>query len=342
MSILLTLIIIAVLVLVHEWGHFVAARRIGIPVHEFSLGFGYQLWSIKRDGVIFSIRLIPLGGFVRLSGEEVGDQEDPRGYAFRKPWEKMLVSFAGPFMNFVLAILIFIVSFAFIGIPNSTNDPVIGTVYSDKPAAISGMKAGDKVLRIDGQPVANWSDIEKNTRNSGKTVLEFEIERGAEKLMIVVTPAVIDSYGTTGIGVTNTVYHQRFGIIESIVIGFEQTFKLTVALLYSLGILATGGASMNDIAGPVGITRMVGDFAQLGLVTLLNFAAILSINLGIMNLLPIPALDGFRIVFASIEMIRRKPLNPEKEGMINWVGFLLLMTLMLVVTFNDIVRWVKG
>ena len=342
MSIVITLAIIAVLVLAHEWGHFFAARKIGIPVYEFSIGFGYRLWSSKRDGVLFSVRLIPLGGFVRLAGEEAGDMEDPNGYANRTPYEKMAVSFAGPFMNFVLAFFIFICSYALIGMPYSADEPVIGKVLNGSPAYLAGLQKGDRITNINGVEIGTWTILEANARNTGLASLRIEYERQGEHLKADIAPAILDSVGNTGMGVMPVTYYQRYGVTESLIIGIELTYDLTAALLSSLGTLISGKASVDDVAGPVGITRMVGDFARMGISSLLFFTAFLSINLGVMNLLPIPALDGARILFSLIEVIRRKPINKEREGFLHWVGLLLLMALMAIITFNDIVRWIKG
>ncbi|MEN6324713.1 MAG: RIP metalloprotease RseP [Syntrophomonas sp.] len=342
MSILLTLLIIAVLILVHEWGHFITARRIGIPVYEFSIGFGYKLFSHKKDGVEYSLRLVPLGGFVRMAGEELGDPDDPNGFNRRTPLEKIRVSFAGPFMNFVLAILIFIYSYSFIGIPQASDQPVIGTVIAEKPAALAGIKAGDRIISVNGIPVESWREFDSLTGKFENRELQLKINRNQEVMNFKVTPIKLDSTGNRGIGVLNTVNYEKQGIINSIKLGFQQTYELTLLLLSALAMLVSGGASMGDLAGPVGITRMVGEFAQVGTVFLLNFAAFLSINLGLMNLLPIPALDGSKIVFALVEAVRRKPLDPDKEGFINWIGFMFLIGLMVIVTFNDIIRWIKG
>lgn len=342
MSVVITLIIIAVLILAHEWGHFIVARKIGIPVHEFSLGFGYKLWSTVKNGVQYSLRLIPLGGFVRMAGEEPDDQEQPGGFSKRTPLEKSAVSFAGPFMNFFLAFLIFIVCYAFIGIPVSTDQPVIGKVMAGKPAARAGLQAGDRIISVNGQHLTNWGQLDSFTGADQPQILQFEIERQGKRLSFSIKPEKLDLSGKMGIGVVNSFTYHRYGIFESVKIGLQQTYQWTVMLLSSLGIIVRGGASMSDLAGPVGITRMVGEFAQVGLVSLLNFTAFLSINLGIMNLLPIPALDGSKIIFALVEKIRRRPLDPEREGLINWLGFIFLMLLMVVITYNDIVKIFKG
>jgi len=342
-TIVTTLIIIAVLILFHEWGHFVTARKIGIPVHEFSIGFGYKLFSKKVNGVEYSLRLVPLGGFVRMAGEEPGDQDDPNGFSKRTPLEKIAVAFAGPFMNFVLALLIFIYSYAFIGIPVALNEPVIGKAIAGKPAIETGLQDGDRILSVNDIKVCTWNEftgiLADNTE--GKT-LDIEVQRNGEIIDFDVTPVKNSTTGTFEIGVLSKIDFDKQGIFQSIKIGFQQTYELTVMLLSGLWLLITGGASAADLAGPVGITKLVGEAAQVGTVFLLGFSAFLSINLGIINLLPIPALDGSRIVFAIVEAIRRKPLEPEKEGFIHWLGFMFLILLIIIVTYNDIVRLIKG
>jgi regulator of sigma E protease len=340
-SIITTIIILAVLILAHEWGHFIVARRIGIPVYEFSLGFGYRLFSIKRNGVEYSLRLFPLGGFVRMAGEQPDDLDNPEGFNNRTPLEKIAVTFAGPFMNFVLAVLIFIYSYAFIGIPQPMKEVVIGGVIAGQPAATAGLTENDKILAVNGQKVATWNEFTAIIKKSENKSLTMKLVRDNNIKYVTVTPANVDKTGAK-IGAYSQVRYEKQGILTSIKLGFIKTYQFTGQLIAGLGLLFTGGASAADIAGPVGITKMVGEAAQGGTLYLLAFAAFLSINLGILNLLPIPALDGSRIVFAAIEAIRRKPLAPEKEGFIHWLGFLFLMLLIVIVTYNDIVRLIKG
>ena len=343
MSIITTLIIIAVLILVHEWGHFITARRIGIPVHEFSLGFGYRLFHIKKNGVEYSIRLIPLGGYVRMAGEEPGDMENPEGFNNRKPWEKMLVAVAGPFMNFVAALVIFIYIFSFIGIPIVSNEAVIGKIIKDKPAAAAGLKADDKILTVNETPVKSWNEFtEQLAQSQAGQVLTVKVNRNDQIVNLDITPGISSTTGLPEIGVLSKIDYEKQNIFTAVKIGFQRTYELTMLLFSGLGLLFSGGASVNELAGPVGITKLVGEAAQVGSVFLLSFTAFLSINLGILNLLPIPALDGSRIVFGLIEAIRRKPIEPEREGFIHWIGFMFLMLLIVIVTYNDIVRLIKG
>ncbi|MDD3894297.1 MAG: RIP metalloprotease RseP, partial [Syntrophomonadaceae bacterium] len=323
MSIVITLAIIAVLVLAHEWGHFITARKIGIPVHEFSLGFGYKLFSVTRDGVEYSVRIFPLGGFVRMAGEEMGDNEDPKGFSNRKPWEKILVSFSGPFMNFVLALIIFILVYAALGIPSAIEDPIIGKVIADNPAAQAGMLEGDRVLTVNDIGISTWSEFtDRIASNPEGQTLQIQVERNGQIAELEVVPVKTQGNENPTIGVINAVKYERQGILTSIKLGLIQTYTMTVVLLQSLWMLITGGASVNDLAGPVGITKLVGDVARIGSVFVLNFAAFLSINLGLINLLPFPALDGSKIVFSLVEAVRRKRIDPEKEGFIHWIGFM--------------------
>lgn len=342
-TILITLAIIAVLILVHEFGHFIVARRIGIPVWEFSLGFGPRLLGTKRNGTEYSIRLIPLGGYVRMAGEEPGDGDDPNGYNRRTPMEKMRVAFAGPFMNLVAAVLIFVYIYSVTGVEESLPGSVIGQVLDGTPAQTAGIKAGDKVISINGSKIESWNEL---TGKIGATKegqpIKMTIERNDHPLNLEVKPAYNKSLNKNYIGIKPVITYKKLGMVEAVKNGFQRTYEFTVILLSGLGLLISGGASMGDLSGPVGITKMVGEVAEVGWSQLLAFSAFLSINLGILNLLPIPALDGSRIVFALVEGIRRKPLAPEKEGFIHWLGFIFLIGLMIIVTFNDIVKLYRG
>lgn len=343
MSILIAILILAILIVVHEWGHFIVARRIGIPVHEFSLGFGYRILSVQRNGVEYSWRAIPLGGYVRMAGEEPGDDTNPEGFNNRTPLEKIRVAFAGPAMNFVLAILIFIYSFAVIGIAKPVGDAVIGDVLEGKPAAEAGLKADDRILAVNGKEVMDWEAFVNAVRaEPAGATLDLTVERNGKVNNLTVETFTAEGSEEPMIGVYSKVIFEKQGIGSAIKYGFIQTYEMTILLFQGLGMLFTGEVSSGDLAGPVGITSMVGEAARGGMVYLLAFTAFLSINLGILNLLPIPALDGSRILFSLVEIVRRKPLDPDKEGMIHWFGFLFLMGLLLLVTYNDIIRLIRG
>jgi regulator of sigma E protease len=343
MNIIIALVILAVLILAHEWGHFMAARRVGIPIHEFSLGFGRKLFSTQKNGVEYSLRLFPLGGFVRMAGEEPSDMNDPKGYNKRSPLEKMGVAFSGPFMNFILAIVIFIYTFAVIGIPQPTTAAVVGELVAGKPAAAAGLQPGDRILKVNDTTIESWNQFVSTIQNGEVGIpLQVEFERGGTSANTTLQSVWDEKAGYPIVGVYPQLEYFRQGIWESIKLGFIQTYQMTLMLLGSLGMLVSGAVSPSELAGPVGITKMVGEAAQSGIVYLLTFSGFLSLNLGIINLLPIPALDGSRIVFAMVEAVRRKPLDPEKEGFIHMLGFIFLILIIILATYNDIVRLLKG
>lgn len=342
MTVVITILMLSVLILAHEWGHFMAARRVGIPVYEFSLGFGYRILHYEKNGVTYSLRIFPIGGFVQMAGEQPDDLDNPEGFNNRTPLEKIRVAFAGPLMNFVLAVIVFIFSYAVIGLPTPVKEVVIGGVVSGQPAEKAGLKENDHILAIDGKQIGNWNEFTATIKESSDRPLQLKIQRDGRIIYKTVTPARANNAAEPKIGAYSKVIYERQGILTSIKFGFIKTYEFTVLLFQSLSMLFSGAASASDLAGPVGITMMVGEAAQGGILYLLAFMAFLSINLGVLNLLPIPALDGSRIVFSIIEAIRRKPLAPEKEGFIHWLGFMFLMLLIVLVTYNDIVRLIKG
>jgi regulator of sigma E protease len=339
MNIIIAVLVLAVLVIVHEWGHFIAARKIGIPVHEFSVGFGPALYSRKRNGVLYSLRVIPLGGYVKMAGEGLEDLEAEDGFAKRKPWEKVVVALAGPLMNFVFAVLVFIFLFAGIGVPHANEKPIIGGVVAGQPASVAGLQSDDLILGLNEEPVATW--LAFTDRLSALPVgaeALLEIDRGGQVFTVTLSTVKNDATGRSMIGVTNQVVYEKQGLLSAVKSGLVHTYTMSVALLGGLVDMVSGAVNKDDIAGPLGIITMIGDTARAGLVSLLSFTGFLSINLGILNLLPIPALDGSKVLFAFIESIRRKPIPLEKEAMVTWIGFLFLMGLILFATYNDLVR----
>lgn len=342
MNVILAILVLGLLILVHEIGHFVVARRLGIKVLEFSVGFGPLLAKIKKNDIQYSLRLIPLGGYVSMLGENVGDEyQDPDAYMAKSPASRSAVAFSGPFANFLLAVLLFVYSFTFVGTPVAVDKPIIGDVLSGKPAAIAGLKAGDYVKKVNDVPVNTWQQLVDNIKATpeGQTIV-LEVLRNNQTVTAQVKPEM--SEGKPIIGIQSDVTFKKLPVLEGVKEGFKQTFYTTKVLLQGLGMMVTGQVKSTDIAGPVGITKMIGDAAAGGWVYLINFTALLSVNLGILNLLPIPALDGSKIVFAAIEAVRGRPIEPEKENMIHLIGFFFLIGLTLLITFNDIVRLING
>lgn len=330
MSIIYTLIIICVLVLVHEFGHFIVAKKSGVLVEEFSLGMGPRLLGWQWGETEYSLRLLPIGGYVKMPGED-GESDDPRAFCNKSVWVRMAVTFAGPLMNLVIAVLFFLVAFMYFGTP-ATNG-LIGTVAENSPAATAGLQSGDVITELNGQAVGSWTDVTAYMANVqvGEEVTVGYERDGAAHTVALTTMA--NDEGRALLGVTQGIRKADF--VTSLKLGFATTVSFTVMIIQSLADMVTGAAAV-DVAGPVGMVSMVGEYADVGLMYLFLFAGMLSVNLGVMNLLPIPALDGARLVFLIIEALRGKPIDRDREAMVHMVGFVLLMTLMLVITYFDI------
>lgn len=325
------------LVFIHELGHFTVAKLSGVRVHEFAMGMGPKLVSLTRGETAYSLRLFPIGGFVRMAGEEPGDEDDPRGFDKRPVGARMAILAAGPLMNFALSVILFILVFMLMGVPSQST--VIGDVLPGQPAELAGVEAGDRILAIDGQIVSEWSEVVSRINAAPNRKLVFSIQRNSETKLIEITPG-LDAEGKRGIvGIAGSL--ERFALLQSIRLGFEQTVSVTKMMIGGLW-QAIAQRSAPDVAGPVGIISLVGEVAKVGIANLLWLAAFLSINLGFLNLLPFPALDGGRLLFAFIEVVRGRPVDPKKEGFIHFVGFVILLLLIGVVTYKDILRLIGG
>lgn len=339
MGIVAAILVFSVIILVHELGHFLAAKSVGIEVEEFALGFGPRLVGVHRGGTWYSLRVFPLGGFVRMLGEEEDEKNpSPNSFQNKTVLQRMLVIAAGPVMNFILALLLFVIIFGVIGVPTPVDVPKIAQLVENHAAQEAGMLPGDLVTHVNSDPVETWREFVKIVQESGGEPLELVVERGGERLDITVTPR-LNSAGVYAIGVYNETRFQRLPVLTSIRYGFRQTVQVTGAILVNLYQLVTRQLPADDITGPIGIFYYVGQAAKQGMFDVLFLAALISINLGLFNLLPIPALDGSKLVFLGFEAIRRRPVDPQKENLVHLVGFALLISLMVLVMYRDIVRF---
>lgn len=336
-SILASILVFSVIILVHELGHFLAARYVGIDVQEFAIGFGPKLAGFTNRGTNFSVRLFPLGGYVKMLGEEEGfDSDNVASYQNKTPWQRMLVIAAGPIMNFLLAILLFVIIFGAFSI-YQVDEPIIGSITPGLPAEQAGLAAGDKILAIDAHEMDSWNDVVNYIRAGQGEAMTFLVQRDGQTRELEVVPRMGESgYLEIGIGVATT----RLPIGASIKAGIMETLNLTKSILVTIGQIFTRQIPADDLTGPIGIVYYVGQAARVGLVNVLFLAALISVNLGLFNLLPIPALDGSKLVFLGIEIIRRKPLDPNKENLVHLVGFALLISLMIIVMYRDILRFI--
>lgn len=355
-TLLLFLLVLSVLVFVHELGHFWAARRSGMRVDEFGFGFPPRIFGIKRGETLYSINAIPLGGFVRIHGESGQDRENERSFAHKSIPQRLFVLVAGVVMNMLLAMVLLSVGFM-IGLPTAldgssvpngatiTNQVVrVVSVIKDSPADLAGIESGDILLSVDQKEVSSTDMARERILASGEEGIHIGILRGEEKVDLDVKTVSLSEMETPGIGVglidTATISYGPFravfeGVKASFVMAYD-VFGSFAALLKQLIVTRT---APSDISGPVGIAVLTGQAASLGFAYLLQFAAVLSINLAVLNLLPIPALDGGRVLFVLIEAVRRKANDAKVEGIVHGVGFLCLMLLIVVVTYNDILRF---
>jgi regulator of sigma E protease len=351
-SILAFVVVLGVLIFVHEYGHYWAARRVGIRVEVFSVGFGRSIWQrTARDGTLWKVGWMPLGGYVKLHGQEPPDpaREGPRdiphdSFAAKPVWARAFVVAAGPLANFLLAAILFVVLFAAVG--QRVAAPVVGEVVAGMPAEAAGLAAGDRIVAIDGRAVVRFDDIQAAVRDSGGRELIFRVLRDGAAREVAVTPARRDGALLLGIRAGATEVRQ-LGVVESIGAGIGETWRISVATLDALWGFVSGQRSSNELAGPLGIAQMSGQVATLGIGALLTFIAILSVNLGLLNLLPIPILDGGHLVMFAAEAVRGRPLPPRG---VEWgfrIGLVLLLAVFVFATSGDLARlgffsWVSG
>lgn len=337
MTLIYFVLILGITVFIHEFGHFIFAKKAGIYVYEFSIGMGPRLFKFNRknDETEYSIRLFPIGGFVQMAGEEVElDEKIPENRRLQsKTWlQKTLTVIAGVMFNFILAIVLLFI----IGLVSgtTTNKTYIGELES--PALESGLKENDRIIGINGKKTRN-NDIltlELNI-NIGKDItFEVEDEQGNIR-NVKVTPTEEDGEYKYGISL---ITESEKGLLASIKYAFVRTFNLIETMFLTLFYLITGKLSLANLSGPIGIFSVVGEVAKTGFINLVFLLAYISINVGVINLLPIPAFDGGRLLFLIIEKIKGSPVNPKVENIIHSVGLILLMGLMILITFNDIIK----
>ncbi|MEW6661212.1 MAG: RIP metalloprotease RseP [Bacillota bacterium] len=330
---LAAILIFGLLITTHELGHFLVAKLVGIRVHEFSIGMGPVILSGRRGETLYSLRLLPIGGFNRMAGMESGDLEDPRGFNTRSISQRMAVIASGSLMNFLLAIILFIFVFMGIGIPSNTT--TIGGLLPGRPAEKAGFHVGDRITAINGQSVNSWGQLVEIIHKNPGQKLEVKVERNQQTLLIQVVPELEPQNKVGLIGIEQT--WVKLGLFSSIILGTKQALAVATLIISSLVKMISGQVPA-EVAGPVGIVQMAGEAARLGLASVLNFAGLLSLNLGIINLFPIPSLDGSRLLFLGIEGVRGRPVDPEKENSIHLIGFAVLIFIMLVITYQDLLR----
>ncbi|WP_028561398.1 RIP metalloprotease RseP [Paenibacillus pinihumi] len=419
-NILLTVLVFFVIVSIHEWGHFYFAKRAGILVREFAIGFGPKLFSVKKGETRYTLRLIPAGGFVRMAGEDPEivevqsgqtiavrvdggkvtriylDRLDERSNVIRGEVEfidlehklkislnvegeveelevhpqasmiskgrdtqiapynrqfgsktvgqRALAIFAGPLMNFVLAFVLFAIHIQMAGIPIEPVEKVqIGQIVKGQPAAEADLQVGDEIKTVNG--VAIGGDFNKLIELVGKSAnkpMEWTIIRDGKAIKLSITPKPDPETGEGKVGIGRDYPTRQAGFGETITYAGKAMKNMTVVIFDSFKMLITGQFKLDDLGGPVRTAEITSQIASSGIVQLTSWTAILSLYLGIFNLLPIPALDGSRLIFLGLEAVRGRPVDPNRESMVHFIGFAMLMLLMIAVTYNDVMRLVRG
>lgn len=418
-TIITFILVFGILVLVHEYGHYYFAKRAGILVREFSIGMGPKLWWHRKNGTTYTIRLLPIGGYVRLAGNDDEDMDElrpgtpvtvqlndsgkvvtinasnkaalfrgiplqlvdcdltdglwikgyvngdedqlknydvdhdaviierdgthvqiaPRDVQFRSASlpARMMTNFAGPMNNFILSLIVFVIlGFTLSGVPTNSNR--LGKVNSGSVAAKAGLVAGDRITKVGNATVNNWGELAtKISSQPGKRV-RLTYERNHHQHQVTVVPKTVHQ-GKEKVGQIGIIEEQKTGIKARLLFGWQQFIQAGTLIFSVLGSMFTHGFSLNDLGGPVAIYAGTSQATALGVNGVLNFLALLSINLGIVNLLPIPALDGGKLLLNIIEAIIRRPIPEKAEGVVTMIGFMLLLLLMILVTWNDIQRY---
>ena len=411
------LFVFSIIVIIHEFGHYYFAKKAGILVREFAIGMGPKIFQVRKGETVYTLRLLPIGGYVRMAGHDEDEQEIKPGmmisieldkenvvqkinfdehliiensvpfqieeadlhrtmtligyfvnseekvnlmvskqatiiesdgtevvvapierqFNSASLWNRIKTNAAGPMNNFILSIIIFIiVGFMQGGVPS--NDPVIGQVSDQSAAQEAGLQTLDKIISIDGVDIHSWDDMTSIVRSSADKTLSMTIQRNGDTKNVSITPKSVEGQNGSKIGQLGVTRTLDNSILSILGYGFSQTISVIVLVLSELGSIFTKGFNLNQLGGPVAIYSLTSQVAKNGLIDLLSFMGMISANLGVMNLLPIPALDGGKLVLNFIEGIRKKPLDPEKEGYLTIAGAIFLFALMLLVTWNDIMK----
>lgn len=347
MKILLALIIFSLIIIIHELGHFLLAKRGGIRVNEFSLGMGPRILSKQIGETRYSLKLLPFGGSCMMEGEDGGysmETDAPKGgpledsFAAKSVWTRISVVAAGPIFNFILAFILSLIVIGSIGY----DAPVVAALTEGYPAAEAGMQPGDRIVKMNNTRIHVYREVSMYVQmNQGKTV-ELTYERDGERHTVILEPKQSES-GMYYLGFRGSGVRTRGNILKTIGYSAYEVKYWISTTIKSLGMLISGSVGTEDISGPVGIVNAIGDTYESSRsdgafyvwLNMLYISILLTANLGVMNLLPLPALDGGRLVFLFLEAIRGKGIDPEKEGMVHFVGLMVLMALMVFVMFND-------
>jgi regulator of sigma E protease len=338
------LIMLAALVVFHEFGHFVFAKRFGVTVEEFAVGFGPRIASVTRGGTAYSLNALPLGGYCKMLGEDTADDgtANPGNFQHKPLWQRIVIIVAGPVFNLALAAIVFAFIGTFIGVPKGATN-VIGQLLPDYPAAKAGLQTGDEIVAFNGAPVKSGDELIDAIHSQVHKPVTVDIRRdGVIKHFALVTTSKEQNGKIVGLlGFAPEPAIARTTVLEGVSWGFTAVATAVVAQVVGI-VGAVSNHDASGITGTVGVARVVIQAEKMGLFYVLYLAGELSVVLGLFNLLPIPALDGGRLAFLAVEGVRGRPVDPEKEGLVHLTGFALIMVLFVFITYHDIMQWISG
>jgi regulator of sigma E protease len=348
------ILLIGILIFVHELGHFIVAKLMGVKVEVFSLGFGPKLVGIKGKETEYRISLVPLGGYVKLYGEHPDFlfyvHEPEKAFAFKKPWQKALIVIAGPLANFLFAVVVF--WFLFTAVGAYIYPAKIGKVLPGSPAEKAGLKPGDQILELNGEKVNSFSQLILKLR--GSKLIEsvmLKVKRGNKIFTVKLKPELKEGYNIFGqktkipiIGIKGSpeVIHKKYNIFKALWMALKKVWEITALTFTAIFKLLVGEIPFSTLGGPLTIGKMAGETARLGIPAYLSFSALLSVNLGIINIIPLPMLDGGHLVLYGLEAIRGKPLSLKTQEIIFKIGLALIIALSIAVFYNDIIKLLTG
>ena len=330
--ILIGVLLFELIIFIHEFGHFITAKKSGIKVNEFSLGMGPKIFSFGKGETKYSLRVFPIGGFCAMEGEDE-DSDDPRAFNNKPAWQRAIVLAAGSAMNVITCIVLLVAVYLIVGAATTT----IGTVSDGYPAQEAGIRAGDRLLSIEGREIKTWNDVSLNVPGEEAGTVKVVVDRDGKELTFNVGTKYNEESGRYILGVKTKVVHSP---VQAVAGGFKGTWNLTKFMYSTLKQLFTGEVSTKELSGPVGIVYAVNTTASTGFMNVVYLAALLSLNLAIINMLPFPALDGGRLLFLAIRKITGRRVTDKMEGYVHLAGMVCLFALMIYVTFNDVIRFI--
>lgn len=337
LTILATIFVFGIIVFIHEFGHFITAKASGMRVDEFAIGFGPAIAKKRKGETLYSIRAIPLGGYNKIAGMDPEEPLDDRSFLNKPVWKRFIVIAAGAVFNFLLAIVIFFMIYAVNGIQTPSMEPVVGNMMSNSPAMTAHMTVNDRIVSINGKPVNEWTDISKSLQGTANTLVPIVVNRDGVNQELIVIPEAVGNDGRAVIGINPVMNSMPLNVAEAVVQSLHTTGFVLVSMVDGIWSMITGHTNA-ELAGPIGVAQMAGQVAESGFANLLQFTALLSLNLGVINLLPIPALDGGHLIVLIIEGITRRRLPAKALQYIQMTGIVILLALFVYATTHDISR----